>query len=108
MCTKGDWMLWINEYGVWPSSEDMNLFLGFRKSLGIKAHLHEIPGHLITSSDEADAASLIGMSLYFCWGALIAPSSSDFLLRISHDEFIELYEYTQFRIANEMDFLPPD
>src|SRR5574341_2187382 len=44
-------LLWINEFGIWPSSEDRNLFEGFRRSLGERSSLHQKPGHIFSSSD---------------------------------------------------------
>jgi hypothetical protein len=83
--------LWINEYGIWPSSEDPGLFDGYRKSLGENKPVHERPGHVFEKSDLEVVASLVGMVLYFVWGALIASPTAGALVVISHDEWLELH-----------------
>src|ERR1044071_3665332 len=56
--TDRESLLWIHEYGIWPSAEDRNLFAGFRRSLGEHRPLHEAPGHLFSRSDLVDVTSL--------------------------------------------------
>jgi hypothetical protein len=51
-------LLWINEFGIWPSSEDWNLFDKFRRSLNETRYLSESPGHLFDSNDSDDVTSL--------------------------------------------------
>lgn len=84
-------LLWINEFGMWPSSEDRHLFAGFRTFLGENSPLHEKPGHLFSREDLASTASLIAMSLYFVWGIFLYSSKQDFVIKTSHDEFITVY-----------------
>jgi hypothetical protein len=84
-------LLWINEFGIWPSSEDRHLFTGFRQSLGEHSPLPEKPGHLFSAIDLETVGSLLAMALYFCWGAVLVSASGDFLLRVTHDEQIHTY-----------------
>ncbi len=84
-------MLWIDEFGIWPSSENWYLFDMFRRSLGERKHLHERPGHIFTAGDFDAVFGLLSMVLYFNWGAVLAPSSGTLVVRISHDEFIDVY-----------------
>ena len=84
-------LLWINEFGVWPSSEDRYLFEGFRQSLGEYSPLYEKPGHIFSNKDLEAVKALIAMVLYFCWGAVIVSISRSFIFKISHDEIIYLY-----------------
>ena len=84
-------LLWIDEYGIWPSCEDFNLFDGFRMSLGEIEPLHVKPGHLFRAEDINTIQSIIAMVLYFVWGAFIVTGSKDIIVRISHDEFIDIY-----------------
>jgi hypothetical protein len=44
--TDDEALLWINEFGIWGSSEDRYLFQGFRRSLGESSPLREKPGHV--------------------------------------------------------------
>jgi hypothetical protein len=88
---NGPSALWISEYGIWPSSEDRGLFQGFRKSLGESGSLKGKPGHVFTSDDMAPAASLLALVLYFVWGAWVAAPQTGVLVRISHDEILEIH-----------------
>ena len=84
-------LLWIDEFGIWPSSENWTLFLGFRKSIGETRPLHEIPGHLFAKEDIETVAALLSLILYFSWGAVLIPKSTDYLIRISHDEIFSFF-----------------
>jgi len=88
--TDDEALLWINEFGIWESSEDRNLFAGFRRSLGEQSPLHEKPGHLFSSNDLKDVGSLIAMTLYFVWGAILYSPAKSLAIKISHDEFITI------------------
>ncbi|MFZ0932524.1 MAG: hypothetical protein WAN11_28250 [Syntrophobacteraceae bacterium] len=83
-------LLWINEFGIWPSCEDCNLFLGFRKSLGETSSLYEKPGHLFSGDDIETVASLLSIVLYFFWGAVLIPASKKYSVKISHDEVVTI------------------
>jgi hypothetical protein len=83
-------LLYINEYGIWPSSENMDLFNGYRKSIGINESLPEKSAHLIDVSENKELYCLLCMVLYFCWGALLIPENTNEMIRISHDEYIEV------------------
>jgi hypothetical protein len=84
-------LLWIDEWGIWPSCEDWTLFEGFRKSLGESTKLYEKPGHIFSKQDLGAITSLVAMVLYFCCGAVIVPTTKSFIIKISHDEFIDIY-----------------
>jgi len=89
--TEAESLLWIDEYGIWQSCEDWNLFNGFRKSLGEESPLYEKPGHLFSRKDLASISSLLAMTLYFCCGAVIVKADKSLLIRISHDEILDIF-----------------
>jgi len=91
---QGEALLWIREYGTWPSSEDPRLFAGFRMSLGERKTLADAPGHLFTDTDMAAVASMLGMVLYFSWGAIAASPGGGVLVEISHDEMLDIFVQT--------------
>ncbi|MCL5257021.1 MAG: hypothetical protein M1319_04390 [Chloroflexi bacterium] len=84
-------MLWIDEYKVWPAAENWNLFDGYRRSLGERKPLWERPGHIFAPGDGETVFSLLCMVLYFIWGAIVAPASGELVVRISHDDWIDIY-----------------
>ncbi len=89
--TDGEALLWINEWGIWPSSENQNLFYGFRRSLGESSSLIEKPGHIFKRTDLETVESLLCMVFYFIWGAVLVSPANDLVIKISHDEYIDLY-----------------
>lgn len=84
-------MLWINEFGIWPSCEIWPLFNGFRKSIGEHAPLYEKPGHVFSDIDGDMVVALLGMVLFFYWGAILASPSKNLIIKISHDEWLDIY-----------------
>ena len=84
-------ILWIDEFGIWPSSEDWHLFTTFRGSLGEQSQLYEKPGHLFSREDLVSISSILAMTLYFIWGAVLYSPRQDLLVRVSHDEWIAIY-----------------
>lgn len=88
-------LLWIYEFGIWPSCEDRNLFDGFRRSLGESQPISMKPGHIFSNSDLDSLASLLSMVLYFCWGAIVISTANDFVIKISHDEIINVFTKDQ-------------
>jgi hypothetical protein len=84
-------LLWINEVGIWPSSEDRFLFDGFRRSLGEESPLPAKPGHLFSRDDLAPVASLVALVLYFVWGAILYSPARALVIKISHDELISVF-----------------
>lgn len=84
-------LLWINEFSIWPSAENQNLFYGFRRSLGESSQLYVKPGHLFSNGDIETIESLLSMVLYFYWGAILVPSHKNFIIQISHDEWMDVF-----------------
>ena len=89
---KNEVLLYINEFGIWPSSENMYLFDGYRKSIEIESKIYEKPSHIIGENENIEFYCILGMILYFYMGYMIIPiKNQDEIIRISHDEFIEVY-----------------
>lgn len=86
----GEGLLWITEWGVFPSSENMPLFLGYRHSLGGDRSVSAAPGHLFTAQDLQAVECLLGLALYFFWDASVFASRS-LWLQVSHDEVLSVH-----------------
>lgn len=81
--------LLITDWSIFPSGENINLFDGYRRSLGILDPLHVAPGHIFSDDAEADAIEcILLLCLYFFWDALLIVR--DVSIEISHDEWIRL------------------
>jgi hypothetical protein len=93
----GDWdacLLWITDYGVWPSSEDWPAFYEARGSRGEPGSLDYKPAHAFVPTEEADLRLFLRLTLENGWDAHLLPAranSSDRRLWISHDGFVDLY-----------------
>lgn len=87
----GDVLLVIDEWGLFPACEDLNLFTRLRQSYGEGRSLDSAPGHLV-EADERDALrSLVALMLYFVWGGSLLSRTLGLLVQISHDETIGVY-----------------
>jgi len=94
---KEEALLWIDEFFIWPSCEDWNLFDRFRQTLGEERKLYESPGHVFTKDDRDNVRSLLAMVLYFFCGAIVVFGEGKLLIRISHDEFVDIYSKDEVR-----------
>lgn len=84
-------LLWITEFAVWPSSECMALFDGYRRSLGEVRQLTEAPAHAFSSEDGEALECVLTMALYFFWSVLLLDPSRHVLINVSHDEMVDIY-----------------
>ncbi len=88
----GSGLFFIEEFGVWPSSENMEIFNGYRRSLGEMRSLGETPGHLFGAGELDQVEALLCLSLYFCWDTLLVSSDSTVAILTSHDEIVAVAE----------------
>ncbi len=90
-------LFWITSHGVWPSSENMDLFEGYRSYLGETKPLFDAPGHVFDKTDLAALQTLLGISLYFFWDAVLIEGTMGLVVRFSHDECMDIYAKDQGR-----------
>jgi len=83
-------VLWITGWGVWPSSENWDLFYGYRRSLGENRHLIDAPVHVVEAADSEALASILSMVFFFGWDAQLMNTTGEFMVTISHDEWLEV------------------
>jgi len=82
-------LLWIDEYGIWPSSENRTIFTALRRAFDETRALREAPGHVFSPEDSELLQALIAIVLYFSWGARLFRNDGMLRIRISHDEYVE-------------------
>lgn len=82
--------IYISGWGVWGSSENLDLFYGYRRSFGEDRTLMEAPVHLFERGEEDTFVSILSMALYFVWDAWAFDTEGRALVRISHDEWLEV------------------
>lgn len=84
-------LLWITEWGVWPSSENEHLYYRLRQCYGDLRLLHEAPGHLFLGHESEDLASLLQVSMLNGWGGYVLTQADYVNVRFSHDGFFDFF-----------------
>lgn len=80
-------LVWVTEWGVWPSGEHVALAEAARRGLGATGTLGESPGHL-TRLGESDAGlSVLCLAVLFLWDCWVLPADRRPAVFVSHDEF---------------------
>jgi len=79
--------LYIACWGV--MNEHLDLFYGYRQSLGERRPLIEAPVHCFEQSDEDAFISMLCMALFFSWDVSVFDAKRRLLVQISHDGWME-------------------
>jgi len=82
--------LWIDGFGTEASSEDRNLFDGYRKSLNEIRSLYDAPFHIFTKDEARNIVSILSCVLYFSWDCFLISKSKGIFIRVSNDEIFDL------------------
>ena len=80
--------LYVTCWGV--ATEHLDLFDGYRRSLGEQRALIEAPVHLFERTDEDTFISVLCMVFFFSWDASIFDLAGRSLLQTSHDGWLEV------------------
>lgn len=80
-------LLWITEWGVWPSSENLHLFYRLRASYGEPRMVWEAPGQMFLGYEQADLLSLLQVVILNGWDAYVIPDLDYARLFVSHDGY---------------------
>ena len=81
-------LVWVTEYGIWPSSENRHLYYRLRSSYGDLRELRDAPGHYFHAYESPDLITLVDLMIQFGWGGHILASSSS--MYISHDGWVRV------------------
>jgi hypothetical protein len=84
-------LLWMTEWGIWPSSENWHLYYKLRQSYGDQRLLHEAPGHLFLEHEAEDLASFLQVAMLNGWGGYILTDANYVNAFFSHDEYIDFF-----------------
>jgi hypothetical protein len=84
-------LLWITEWGIWPSSENLHLYYRLRQGYQDLRLLDEAPGHLFLKHETNDLASFLQLVTLFGWGGYILSEADYVNAYFSHDEYIDFY-----------------
>jgi len=80
--------LYVRNWGI--ANEHMDLFRGYRSSLGERRSLIEAPVHVFDTVDDDAFISLMCMVLFFSWDASVFDLAGTSLAQTSHDGWLEL------------------
>jgi len=83
-------ILFISEWGVWPSSENMELFDSYRLAKGEHRELQEAPIHRFTSATDPALTGILCLALYFVWDVELFDLEGKCSVSLSHDEWLEI------------------
>jgi hypothetical protein len=79
-------LFWITSWGIYPSSENMGLFDGYRRFLGESRTINAAPGHIFDESEAEKLECLLDLAFYFYWDASLLDGAGTIAVRTSHDE----------------------
>jgi hypothetical protein len=82
-------LLWVTDWGIWRSSENLHLYYHLRQSYGDRRQLAEAPAHLFLDYEGADLVSYLQVGLLCGWDMHLLPAVGYARAFVSHDEYFE-------------------
>lgn len=79
-------ILFIMEYGIFPSSENLHLYYLMRRSYGDYQSVADAPAHEFMRFEKADLCSFLQICINNVWGGMLVNSKNRFFY-FSHDEW---------------------
>lgn len=80
-------LVWITEWGIWPSAERMHIFDRFRQSYGENRILIEAPCAVFDAGEDEDLISYVTLAALFLWDVWVISVGAKQWVFYSHDEF---------------------
>ena len=93
-------LLFITEWGVWPSSENWHLYYKLRQTYGDNRLLNDTPGHLFLEHEAEDLASFLQLSMLNGWGGYLLSEANYVNAFFSHDEYIDFFAERSENLAD--------
>ena len=87
---RHDCLLWVTDWGLFPSNENHHLYYRLRQSYGDVRLLHEAPGHLCLDYERPEVVTLIHLCILFGWDIHLIPSVGYGRAFVCHDEWAEI------------------
>jgi hypothetical protein len=84
-------LLFITQWGIWPSSENWHLYYRLRQAYGDNRLLHEAPGHLFLEHEAEDLSSFLQLSLLNGWGRYVLTEANHVNAFFSHEEYTDFF-----------------
>jgi hypothetical protein len=80
-------LVWFDDWAVWPSGQRMHIFDRFRMSYGETRPLIQSPGHIFDQSEMEDAVSFVTLAVLMLWDCYVVTPQREKFLFFSHDEY---------------------
>jgi hypothetical protein len=80
-------IVWFDDWSVWPSGHRMHVFERLRLSYGETRQLIDAPAHVFDQTEIEDAVSFVTIAALFLWDCYVVSPSASKLLYLSHDEY---------------------
>jgi len=93
-------LLWVTEWGIWPSSENWHLYYKLRQSYSDRRLLHEAPGHLFLEHEAEELASFLQVAMLNGWGGYVLTDLNYVNAFFSHDEYIDFFSDRDENLAD--------
>jgi hypothetical protein len=81
------YLVWFDDWSVWPSGQRMHVFDRLRLSYGETRRLIDSPGHVFDQKEIEDATSFVTIAALFLWDCYVVSRQRTKLLFLSHDEY---------------------
>jgi hypothetical protein len=101
-------LLWVTEWGIWPSSENWHLYYKLRHTYGDHRLLHEAPGHLFLEHEAEDLTSFLQIAMLNGWGGYVLTGMNYVNAFFSHDEYIDFFSERDGNLDEVRRDLRPD
>ncbi len=82
-------LVWVTEWGVFPSGQNLHLFYRFRETYGDRRLLHEAPGHLCLEYESAEVVTLVHLGILFGWDVHLIPTAGYARAFVSHHAWVD-------------------
>jgi hypothetical protein len=80
-------LVWFDDWSVWPSGQRMHIFERYRMSYGETRLLINSPGHVFDQGEMEDAISFVTLAVLFLWDCYVVTPNGRKMLFFSHDEY---------------------
>lgn len=83
-------LLWVTDWGIWPSSENWLIFERLRAGSGETRSLLEAPAHLFSAQDQEEGEAVLAVGLYFMWDMTVVAAGEPVVVQFDHHETLRL------------------
>jgi hypothetical protein len=101
-------LLFVTEWGIWPSSENWHLYYKLRQSYSDNRLLQDAPGHLFLEHEMEDLTSFLQLSMLNGWGGFVLTEANYVNAFFSHDEYIDFFAEHSENLADIRKVLGPN